>query len=188
MQQEDRDGDSIEWQMKNGCEIDTRVCCILCCIFPIECLEDTLYPLKNQSAKHYLFFILWLELESKSMIWAATEQSNDRDMRGKETYLGYEVRFRALDFCSLHLIVHYFSNYLYSLCLKIVPLYYPTSDFILHNVPSLWSLFWNTLLPFENWHLPTIQGKVKMFPWHFLSREYQQLFLMCCRSTVLLLL
>lgn len=35
--QEDTDVDSMEWQMKNGCEIDTRVCCILRCIFLIKC-------------------------------------------------------------------------------------------------------------------------------------------------------
>lgn len=127
-QQENTDVDSIVWQMKNGCEFDTRVCCILCCIFPIKSQVPYISGGEVVPTEEYLVFILWLELESKSMVWATIEQSNDREMEGRETYLGFEVSFDlglwSFGFCNF--TVHYFSNHLLSLCLKVSSLHYST--------------------------------------------------------------
>lgn len=80
-QREDADVDSIEWQMKNGCEIDARVWWILRRIS--HRVSSRLHICETRGAswrirvqRHYLFFILRLKLESKSTIWSNVAQRN----------------------------------------------------------------------------------------------------------------
>lgn len=141
-QQENADVDSIEWQMKNGYEIDTRSFAAFYVAFPqqvssrLRIWGTHCTHWRSRVQKHYLFFILCLELESKSTIWTTIEQRSDREMKSRETYLGFRVSFDLRLWVDFVTLLHITSKtaYCLSASVSVIIFHYPTGDFTLHNI------------------------------------------------------
>ncbi len=160
--------------MKNGCEIDTRVCCILRCIFLIKCRVPVISGghavlTEESECKSIICFSFWgwnwsLSRWSEGYHWAEQWQRDE----SRDTYLGFEVSFLGLwtfGFCNLTVSLP--QNHLPPL---------PNLRFYSPRWP-----IYSEIFPFEKWLLPPIQGNMNIYFRHFLSRECQ-LIQMCCGS------